>query len=388
MRIFTRPRLLLALCALGVAFMSYAAIFDTAPVVTASQPLSSIQVDGVFQNSEPEIAVGAAWRTRALWRFFSGKDANSAPPQPLKAEALTPDDLHNAPDLSLWRLGHSTILLKLAGKFWLTDPVFAERASPLGFMGPKRFQPAPIAREDLPEIEAVILSHDHYDHLDQETVLAVAPKVKHYLAPLGVGDRLINWGIPANKVQQLDWWQETQVGELRLVATPARHFSGRSLTDRNKTLWASWVLIAPSVRIFFGGDSGYFSGFKSIGERFGPFDLTLLENGAYDESWPDIHMQPEQTLQAHLDLKGKVLLPIHNGTFDLALHAWTEPMERIGALARQGQLALSTPRIGERLDIKEPGHGIAWWRQESNWAAVRAQARMASEPASELRPMP
>lgn len=156
MRIFTRPRVLLALCALGLAFISYAAIFDTAPVVTASQPLSSIQVDGVFQNSEPELAVGAAWRTRALWRFFTGKDANSAPPQPLKAEALTPNDLQNAPDLSLWRLGHSTILLKLAGKFWLTDPVFAERASPLGFMGPKRFQPTPIAREDLPEIEAVI----------------------------------------------------------------------------------------------------------------------------------------------------------------------------------------------------------------------------------------
>lgn len=368
--------------------MAYAAIFDTPPVVMANQSLSSIQVDGVFQNSEPELAVGAAWRTRALWRFFTGKDANSTPSQALKVQALTPDDLQKAPDLSLWRLGHSTILLKLAGKFWLTDPVFAERASPLSFMGPKRFQPAPISRENLPEIEAVILSHDHYDHLDQETVLAIEPKVKHYLAPLGVGDRLISWGIPANKVQQLDWWQEIQVGDLRLVATPARHFSGRSLTDRNKTLWASWVLIAPQARMFFGGDSGYFSGFKLIGERFGPFDLTLLENGAYDQSWPDIHMQPEQTLQAHLDLKGKVLLPIHNGTFDLALHAWTEPMERIRALAQQGQVPLSTPRIGERLDINEPSHGIAWWRQDSRLAATYAHPKMAQKQVSESHPMP
>ena len=213
-----------------------------------------------------------------------------------------------------------------------------------------------------PEIEAVILSHDHYDHLDKDTIIAMAPKVKHFLTPLGVGDRLIDWGIPILKIRQVDWWDEVQIGAIRLVATPAQHFSGRTLWDRNSTLWASWVLIAPDARLFFGGDSGYFDGFKAIGERFGPFDLTLLENGAYNEGWADIHMQPEQTVQAHRDLRGKQLVPIHNGTFDLSLHPWTEPLERVFALAKQQNIALSTPRIGARLDMLQPEGGIAWWR--------------------------
>ena len=177
-----------------------------------------------------------------------------------------------------------------------------------------------------------------------------------------MGERLISWGVPAEKVRQLDWWEETQVGALRLVATPAQHFSGRTLTDRNSTLWASWVLVSPGCRVFFSGDSGYFEGFKRIGEKFGPFDVTLLENGAYNEAWADIHMQPEQTIQAHIDLQGHTLVPIHNSTFDLALHGWTEPLERITALSAQRNIALRTTRIGEHVAIKKPAHGQAWWR--------------------------
>ncbi len=214
----------------------------------------------------------------------------------------------------------------------------------------------------LPEIEAVILSHDHYDHLDHDAVLALAPKVRKFLAPLGVGDRLVRWGVPAHQVEQFDWWQGITIGNVQLVATPSQHFSGRSLTDRDRTLWASWTVIAPEARIFFSGDSGYFDGFKAIGDRFGPFDLAMVETGAYDKAWPHVHMQPEQSLQAHLDLRGRQMMPIHNGTFDLALHPWTEPFERILALAAEKDVPVSTPRMGERLDLRAPSTGNAWWR--------------------------
>jgi L-ascorbate metabolism protein UlaG (beta-lactamase superfamily) len=245
---------------------------------------------------------------------------------------------------------------------WAKGQFFSERASPFSFMGPKRFHAPPIALDDLPEIEAVILSHDHYDHLDHDTVLALAPKVRHFVTPLGVGQRLIDWGVPAAKVQQFDWWQGTSIAGVQLTATPAQHFSGRSLSDRNSTLWASWVLIDDDLRVFFSGDTGYFDGFKAIGERFGPFDLTLMETGAYDPRWPYVHMQPEQTMQAHVDLKGKRLLPIHNGTFDLAMHRWQDPFERISALARLRNVELVTPVIGSPLAIEQPGPTPQWWQ--------------------------
>ena len=267
-----------------------------------------------------------------------------------------------APDATLFRLGHSTILLKLQGEFFLTDPVFSERASPFQWMGPKRFHQPPISIADLPPIKAVILSHDHYDHLDHAAVLALADKTEHFLTTTGVGDRLIKWGIAANKIQQLDWWQETAVHGIRFVATPAQHFSGRKLNDRDHTLWASWSILTPELKIFFSGDSGYFKGFKEIGERLGPFDLTLMETGAYNKLWPDVHMQPEESLQAHLDLGGKHLLPIHNGTFDLSLHAWYEPFERIVDLAKRHGVKISTPQMGEAVDIAEPQTGQHWWR--------------------------
>jgi L-ascorbate metabolism protein UlaG (beta-lactamase superfamily) len=230
------------------------------------------------------------------------------------------------------------------------------------WLGPRRFHAPPIAIDALPPIRGVILSHDHYDHLDHAAVLALAPKVDWFITPLGVGDTLVKWGVPAAKIRQLDWWQSTLVGGVRLTATPARHFSGRGLLDANKTLWASWVIQSGGRRVFFSGDSGYFDGFKAIGDRFGPFDLTMIETGAYDPQWPDVHMQPEQTMQAHIDLRGKVLLPIHNGTFDLALHSWTDPFERITALAAERGQAVATPEIGEMLDVKQPGATAPWWK--------------------------
>jgi L-ascorbate metabolism protein UlaG (beta-lactamase superfamily) len=195
-------------------------------------------------------------------------------------------------------------------------------------------------------------------------VLALAGKVEHFLAPLGVGDTLVAWGVPKEKVQQLDWWQSASVGGVQLTATPAQHFSGRGLFDGNKTLWSSWVIQSGEQRVFFSGDTGYFKGFKDIGDKFGPFDLTMMETGAYDPQWPDIHMQPHETMQAHIDLRGKVLMPIHNGTFDLAMHTWQDPFEKITALAAERHQRLATPAIGERLDVLAPAATAAWWREQ------------------------
>lgn len=318
---------------------------------------------GRFRNKVPTPPVGAGKMLKLIWNFLVNKPRTTVPAAPIEVAPLTRAQLLAAPDRSLFRLGHSTLLLKLRGDFWITDPVFAERASPFQWMGPKRFHAPPIALEDLPPLKGVILSHNHYDHLDRATVLALAATTEHFLTPLGVGDTLIAWGVPPHKVQQLDWWQSAQVDGLRLVATPAQHFSGRGLRDSDATLWASWVMIDGDLRVFFSGDSGYFDGFKAIGERLGPFDVTFMETGAYDPQWPHVHMQPEQSLQAHLDVRGRVLMPIHNGTFDLAMHPWFEPFERISALAAEHGVPLATPVIGQRLDLQQPDAVQAWWRQ-------------------------
>jgi L-ascorbate metabolism protein UlaG (beta-lactamase superfamily) len=318
------------------------------------------------------------------------KPGGTVPAGVMPVEPLTRAQLEAAPDRSVYRLGHSTLLLKLRGHFWLTDPVFAERASPFRNLGPKRFHAPPIALADLPPLRGVILSHDHYDHLDRETVLALAATTGVFLTPLGVGDRLIEWGIDAAKVRQFDWWQGTSVEGVEFTATPAQHFSGRSLFDGNSTLWASWVIADADLRVFFSGDTGYFDGFRTIGERLGPFDATFIETGAYDPQWPYVHMQPEETVQAHVDLRGEWLVPIHNGTFDLAMHRWQDPFERVTGLALARGVTLSTPCIGERLDLAEPHRGDRWWREvaesaENTRRPWSARRWFACRDASEVR---
>ncbi|MBC7751862.1 MAG: MBL fold metallo-hydrolase [Candidatus Saccharibacteria bacterium] len=325
--------------------------------------LSSQKRDGKFFNISPNLHKTTLWKTlQLIWRFAFNKPAGTVPSKPVPVHKITQAELLAAPNRSLFRLGHSTLLLKLRGEFWLTDPVFSKRASPFQWIGPKRFHQPPISIAELPPIKGVILSHNHYDHLDYDAVMQLKDKVEYFLTPLGVGDTLIKWGVPAAKVQQLDWWQETHIDKLHLVATPAHHFSGRGLSDSNATLWASWVLIDDDLRLFFSGDTGYFDGFQEIGNRYGPFDVTMIETGAYGQDWPDVHMQPEQTLQAHLDLKGRNLLPVHNGTFDLALHVWDDPFERIVALAERAGVTISTPHMGERLNLNEPKSEGRWWK--------------------------
>lgn len=302
-----------------------------------------------------------------LWfDFLFNKPAGTVPDRVIPVLALSRADLLAAADSSVWRLGHSSLLLKLHGKFWLTDPVFSERASPVQWFGPRRWHVPPISIDELPPIEAVILSHDHYDHLDHAAILALKDKVGHFIAPLGVGARIVSWGVPAANVRELDWWQDTTVDGVRLVATPAQHFSGRGLNDGNRTLWASWVIRGEGFNLFFSGDSGYFDGFKEIGRRYGPFDVAFLETGAYNKRWEYVHMLPDQTMQAFQDLGGKWLVPIHNGTFDLAMHAWDDPFEQISRLAVEQQISLSTPIMGEALRLLSPHAGQAWWRDSAS----------------------
>ena len=319
--------------------------------------------DGGFRNPVTPKTVGWREAPRVVWRMLFDKPAEATPAAPLPVARLTREQLLAAPDRTVVRLGHSTVLMKLKGAFWLTDPVFSERASPVQWAGPKRFHAPPIALDELPPIEGVLLSHDHYDHLDKAAIAQLARRVGHFVAPLGVGDLLVKWGVDPAKVRQLDWWQSTTVEGVRFVATPAQHFSGRGLFSDNPTLWASWVVQADDFKLFFSGDTGYFDGFKAIGERYGPFDLTLIECGAYDRQWSGVHMQPEETLQAHLDLRGKRLMPVHNGTFDLALHDWHDPLTRIAALASAREVPVVTPRIGEPVDMNAapPLVATAWW---------------------------
>jgi len=307
--------------------------------------------------------LGVLGRTaRVFWKFTFDKPAGTRPAGKIPVDAVTREGLLAAPDRTLWRLGHSTVLMKLRGEFLLTDPVFAKWASPVPFAGPRRFHRTPISIKELPPIKAVVISHDHYDHLDKKAIRKLARKTEWFVAPRGVGEILVGWGVDRAKVRELEWWQETDIDGVRLVSTPTQHFSGRSLWNRDQTLWCSWVILDGAFRIFYGGDSGYFGGFREIGAQYGPFDVTLIENGAYNVGWPRIHMQPEETMLAHRDVRGRWLVPIHNGTFDLAMHGWTEPMERIQALAARDGISVCTPRFGEPVRMNAMATAGCWWR--------------------------
>ena len=264
------------------------------------------------------------------------------------------------------------MLLDLDGALVLTDPVFARRVGPLRGIGPRRFNDQqPITADELPELDAVLISHDHYDHLDHAAIRVLKDKVGAFFVPLGVGAHLERWGVPAERIVELDWWEEARLGDLTLTLAPTRHFSGRRGTDGYKTLWGAWVARGPHHSVFFSGDSGYWDGFAEIGERFGPFDLTLMECGAYNEGWASIHMMPEETAQAHRDLRGDLLMPIHWGKFNLSLHAWTEPVERLLAAAEDPAIRVVTPRIGQGFDASRTIPQTHWWRDA---AATRASS--------------
>jgi L-ascorbate metabolism protein UlaG (beta-lactamase superfamily) len=307
-----------------------------------------------FTNTEIDHKTSASDFYAMVKAFWNDKRTQAVPDFDIPVMPLTANLLEQDKSDAVFRLGHSTILLRIDLDLILLDPVFSDRASPVQWMGPKRFHQPPISIEQLPKIKAVIISHDHYDHLDKHAILELDKKVEFFITPLKVGQHLQDWGIDDSKITELAWWQSTQIDTLKITATPSQHFSGRGLFDKDETLWASWVIQGWESNVYFSGDSGYFGGFKEIGERLGPFDLTLIETGAYNELWPDIHMFPEQSLQAHIDLKGLAMMPIHNGTFDLSLHNWYEPLQKITELAAEKDVTLLTPIFGERVDLQTP----------------------------------
>ncbi len=258
-------------------------------------------------------------------------------------------------------LGHSTMLLEMDGRRVLIDPVWGERASPFTFLGPRRFFAPPLPLAELPALDAVVISHDHYDHLDMPSVKALLARELMWIVPLGLGAHLEAWGVPAARVTELDWWESVQLGDLQVSATPARHFSGRGINDANRTLWAGWAFVGPKHRVFYSGDTAMHDEFVEIGERFGPFDLTMMEAGAYDAMWADVHLGPEQAVLAHQLVGGKVLMPVHWGLFDLALHGWTEPIERTLVEAASRGVAVVMPRPGEMFEPANLPAPERWW---------------------------
>lgn len=259
-------------------------------------------------------------------------------------------------------LGHAALLIEKNNQYILLDPMLGERASPFSFTGPKRYNPSPIAPEDLPDISVLILSHDHYDHMDYPTIKKIHQKVGIFLVPLGVGATLEHWGVPKAKIKEMDWHDSHTSDFCEITATPARHFSGRYLTQNN-TLWASWVIKLGEEVIYFGGDSGIFDGFEAIGDQYGPFDLSLMPIGAYHEAWHDIHMNPKEAIDAFNQVKRGKFLPIHWGTFDLALHSWYDPIERLVESKDLSKEELITPLPGEWFEYNDYQSDHNWWKK-------------------------
>lgn len=260
----------------------------------------------------------------------------------------------------IW-LGHSTFLLRMAQKTILVDPVFSSVASPLPFLA-RRFQKPPLSLEDLPDIDFVLISHDHYDHLDMNSIKFFKDKHCLFIAPLGLSSHLMHWGIEKERIEEADWWEGIEIKELTFTATPSQHFSGRDLFNSNKTLWASWVIASDDHRVFFSGDSGYDTHFKEIGQHLGPFDLAFIETGQYNPKWQEVHMLPRDSAQAFIDLKAKYYVPIHWGMFELSLHAWDEPIIEISRYAKELTIPLLTPQLGELVDLKTPETTQGWWK--------------------------
>lgn len=276
-------------------------------------------------------------------------------------------------------LGHSTVMLEIDGAHVLTDPVWGERVSPVSFAGPKRFHPAPASIEQLPRLDAVVISHDHYDHLDLPSILRLLPLGVPFVTSLGVGAHLEAWGVPTERITELDWWESTEIGALTITAAPSQHFSGRGVADRNATSWSSMVLRGPRHAVFFSGDTGLTQEYGELRERLGPFDLIMLEVGAWDPAWGDIHLGPANALQAHALLGGGAFLPVHWGTFNLALHDWDEPAATLVKLAPTNA-PLVMPRLGQPIEPRHVQSIDPWWRSVQETVAGPAPFEAVTSP--------
>jgi len=363
-------------CACAALLLGSVLVTTAMPPETTSQPDesdnsrqacgASILRDGRYHNSGGVDITPKSSHASLFYRFFLENRKKQEPVAELPVERRKREDYPKQPDhkTRITWLGHSAMLIEISGLRILTDPNFSQRASPISWAGPKRFTPPPISAEEIPDLDVVLISHDHYDHLDYDTIMALKGKTARFVAPMGVGERIIKWGVEKDKVTQLDWWGEfSPGGKVTLALTPTQHFSARGIFDRNKTLWGSWVIVGRESRVYFSGDTGMFGCFKDIGERYGPFDFTLMHIGAYADVWPESHMTPEEAVQAHLDLRGKTFIPMHWGTFRMAFHPWKEPAERFYTEALRREISFATPKAGQIIENPGPMPMEPWWRE-------------------------
>lgn len=321
--------------------------------------------DGKFINQIPTSMSMDLKTNISMIKDFVKKNPNRTPKDGIPMEKIDVSSFHSKnKDSKITWFGHSALLIEIEGKNILVDPMFGNAPTPFPQFGGKRYSGGlPFEVSELPKIDAVILSHDHYDHLDYSTIKKIKQKVERFIVPLGVGSHLVSWGVPKESISEHNWWDEFKFDQLTLACTPARHFSGRNLTDRNNTLWCSWVIIGEKTKIYFSGDSGYAPHFKEIGEKYGPFDIALMECGQYDQRWSAIHMLPEETVKAFIDVKGEVLVPIHFGAFTLAFHDWNDPIERAVKAAKENRVKYSTPKIGEAINLSTGEYpNSIWWK--------------------------
>jgi L-ascorbate metabolism protein UlaG (beta-lactamase superfamily) len=316
-----------------------------------------------FVNTVPTAMLepGTTWEM-IRHQLFGGEERVPGRPLPVVDRRASDYAVPPGSGLRVTWIGHASTLVELDGHRILTDPIWSARASPSTLLGPVRFHPPPLRLADLPFVDVVIISHDHFDHLDMATVKALAARGTRFAVPLGVGAHLESWSVPSAQISELDWGESVRVGALTLTATPARHYSGRNPLRRDATLWSSWVVKGPRHRLFFSGDSGYFDGFGAIGAAHGPFDLTLVKIGACDRTWQQIHMSPEEAVRTHVDLGGKLLVPVHWGTFNLAFHAWNAPADEALAAALNRGVAIAIPRPGQWVEPASPPRLETWWR--------------------------
>ncbi len=341
-------------------------------------------IDGAFRNVHPVLpGLKQPVSMPTVSEFLCG-GGRKVPVAPLPS-ADPRDAWTGTPETGLratW-LGHSTVLVEIDGVRLLTDPVWGPRASPSTLIGPKRFQPVPVPVAALPHVDAVLVSHDHYDHLDYPTIRALAKSDVPFITSLGVGAHLEAWGVDASRITELDWWESAVVprSEVRVTAAPSQHFSGRRVSDRNATLWSSFSVNGPKHSFFFSGDTGLTTEYGDIRARLGPFDLVMLEVGAYHPAWGDVHLGPENALEAYALLGGGSFLPVHWGTFVLALHAWDEPVETLVALGPRKGAHLLLPRLGEAVEPTRTERVDPWWR-----AVTELEKKKAPPPEEEPSP--
>lgn len=300
------------------------------------------------------------WKSmKTLPDMFFKANLNPSESLPVKYDDGNEDEIDTVSYVTWY--GHSAFLIEMDGQRILIDPMLGEFAAPISLGANRYANDEEVPLNEIGDIDILILSHDHYDHLDYATIMELKGKVGHYYTALGVGSHLKSWGIPESKITELDWWEKAETGPITLVATPSRHFSGRGLTDNCATQWASWVISGQHQNLYFSGDGGYGDHFKEIGEKYGPFDFAMMECGQYNEAWPDIHLMPEKSVQAGMEVKANLLMPIHWGAFTLGVHEWTEPVNRFTAEAKSLGVPVVHPYIGERFGVGVDYPRERWW---------------------------